>query len=146
MNFGVQMNFIENLLSNLAYVITCSVISPKLYLLLAINLELLGSQSNFDLAAFVEMNKQMLVEIIRRIRDLLIDYLVKRLQEIIGVLAEEIGKKLAVEQIKYYRDLLRRCIECFRMWGRSRYMDFDVDNIDYADILEDDAEPLNNEC
>ena len=68
-NFNVQMNFIENLLTNLAFVITSAVISPKLYLLLGINLQMLGSEPNFDLAAFVEMHKQMIVSIIRSIRD-----------------------------------------------------------------------------
>ena len=146
-NFGIQMNFIENLLSNLAFVITSAVISPKLYLLIAINLQLLGGQSNFDLAAFVEMHKQMIAEIIRRIRDMIIDYLISELKKIIGRLAEEIGQKIAVEQMMYYKELLRRCIECFRR--RSNYLDFNVDNIDYADIITDDedsGETLNNEC
>lgn len=146
-NFGIQMNFIENLLSNLAFVITSAVISPKLYLLIAINMQLLGNQSNFDLAAFVEMHKQMIVAIIREIRDQLIKYLVEQLYKIIGQLAEEIGKLLAIEQIKYYRDLLRKCIECFKLWGRSGYLDFNVDNIDYADILNEESDNVvNNEC
>ena len=146
-NFGIQMNFIENLLSNLAFVITSAVISPKLYLLIAINLQLLGSQSNFDLAAFIEMHKQMIAEIIRQIRDMIIDYLIRELKKIIGRLAEEIGQKIAVEQMMYYKEMLRRCIECFRR--RSNYLDFNVGNIDYADIITDDedsGETLNNEC
>ena len=146
-NFNVQMNFIENLLTNLAFVITSAVISPKLYLLLGINLQMLGSEPNFDLAAFVEMHKQMIVSIIRSIRDKLISLLVEFLQKIVGRLAEEIGKKMAVEQIFYYKELIKRCIECFKMWGRSKYMDFDVDNIDYSDILQEESEePNNNNC
>ena len=146
-NFNVQMNFIENLLTNLAFVITSAVISPKLYLLLGINLQMLGSEPNFDLAAFVEMHKQMIVSIIRAIRDKLISLLVEFLQKIVGRLAEEIGKKMAVEQIFYYKELIKRCVECFKMWGRSKYMDFDVDNIDYADILQEESEePNNNNC
>lgn len=146
-NFNVQMNFIENLLTNLAFVITSAVISPKLYLLLGINLQMLGSEPNFDLAAFVEMHKQMIVSIIRSIRDKLISLLVEFLQKIVGRLAEEIGKKMAVEQIFYYKELIKRCIESFKMWGRSKYMDFDVDNIDYADILQEESEePNNNNC
>jgi len=146
-NFNVQMNFIENLLTNLAFVITSAVISPKLYLLLGINLQMLGSETNFDLAAFVEMHKQMIVSIIRSIRDKLISLLVEFLQKIVGRLAEEIGKKIAVEQIFYYKELIKRCVECFKMWGKSKYMDFDVDNIDYADILQEESEePNNNNC
>ncbi len=146
-NFNVQMNFIENLLTNLAFVITSAVISPKLYLLLGINLQMLGSETNFDLAAFVEMHKQMIVSIIRAIRDKLISLLVEFLQKIVGRLAENIGRKMTVEQIFYYKELIKRCIECYKMWGRSKYMDFDVENIDYADILqEENTEPNNNNC
>ena len=137
-NFNVQMNFIEKLLSNLAYVITSAVISPKLYILLGINLQMLGRESNFDLAGFVDMYKEMLVTIIRKIRDVLIEKLVEKLYEIVGYLAEEIGQKIAIEQILYYKEQIRRCIECFRLWGRERYMDFDVNNIDYADIIQDE--------
>ncbi len=147
-NFNVQMNFIEKLLSNLAYVITSAVISPKLYILLGINLQLLGKESNFDLAGFIEMYKEMLVSIIREIRDVLIQKLVEKLYQIVGYLAEEIGQKMAIEQILYYKELIRRCIECFKLWGMERYMGFDVNNIDYADILQDEKEEVetNKKC
>ena len=142
------MNFIENLLSNLAYVITSAVVSPKLYLLLGINLQMLGSETNFDLAAFMEMHKQMIAAIIRAIRDALIQKLVEKLYKLVGYLAEEIGQKMSIEQILYYKDLLKKCIECFKLWGKDRYMDFDVNNIDYADILQDDTEDAetNKNC
>ena len=147
-NFNAQMNFIENLLSNLAYVITSAVVSPKLYLLLGINLQMLGNETNFDLAAFIEMHKQMIASIIRAIRDALIQKLVEKLYELVGYLAEEIAQKMSIEQILYYKDLLKKCIECFKLWGKSKYMDFDVDKIDYADILQDDTEEAetNNNC
>lgn len=147
-NFNAQMNFIENLLSNLAYVITSAVVSPKLYLLLGINLQLLGNETNFDLAAFIEMHKQMIASIIRTIRDELIQKLVEKLYELVGHLAEEIGQKMSIEQILYYKTLLKKCIECFKVWGKSNYLNFDVNNIDYADILQDDTEEaeINNKC
>lgn len=145
-NFNAQMNFIENLLSNLAYVITSAVVSPKLYLLLGINLQMLGSETNFDLAAFMEMHKQMIAAIIRAIRDALIQKLVEKLYKLVGYLAEEIGQKMSIEQILYYKDLLKKCIECFKLWGKDRYMDFDVNNIDYSDIYEEEDEVENNNC
>ena len=147
-NFNAQMNFIENLLSNLAYVITSSVVSPKLYLLLGINLQMLGNETNFDLAAFIEMHKQMIVAIIRTVRDVLIQKMVEKLYELVGYLAEEIGQKMAIEQILYYKELLKKCIECFKLWGKGSYLGFDVNNIDYADILQDNADEAetNNNC
>lgn len=144
-NFGIQMNFIENLLDSLAYVIVCSVLSPKVYLLLLINLKIIGRETNFDLECFIGQYKQLIADLIRSIRDQLLDYLMREIMIIIGDLVKEITIKLSVEQARYYARLIKRLIGCFRKHGRS--LDFNVDNVDYADILpEEQEEPKNNEC
>jgi len=144
-NFGIQMNFIENLLDSLAYVIVCSVLSPKVYLLLLINLKIIGRETNFDLEGFIGQYKQLIADLIRSIRDQLLDYLMREIMIIIGDLVKEITIKLSVEQARYYARLIKRLIDCFRKHGRS--LDFNVDNVDYADILpEEQEEPKNNEC
>ena len=64
---------------------------------------------------------------------------------IIGDLVKEITIKLSVEQARYYARLIKRLIDCFRKHGKS--LDFNVGNVDYADILpEEQEEPKNNEC
>ena len=144
-NFGIQMNFIENLLDSLAYVIVCSVLSPKVYLLLLINLKIIGRETNFDLEGFIGQYKQLIADLIRSIRDQLLDYLMREIMIIIGDLVKEITIKLSVEQARYYARLIKRLIDCFRKHGRS--LDFNVDNVDYSDILtEEQEEPKNNEC
>ena len=144
-NFGIQMNFIENLLDSLAYVIVCSVLSPKVYLLLLINLKIIGRETNFDLEGFIGQYKQLIADLIRSIRDQLLDYLMREIMIIIGDLVKEITIKLSVEQARYYARLIKRLIDCFRKHGRS--LDFNVDNVDYADILpEEQEEPKNNDC
>ena len=143
-NFGIQMNFIENLLDSLAYVIVCSVLSPKVYLLLLINLKIIGRETNFDLECFIGQYKQLIADLIRSIRDQLLDYLMREIMIIIGDLVKEITIKLSVEQARYYARLIKRLIGCFRKHGRS--LDFNVDNVDYADIYEEQEEPKNNEC
>ena len=143
-NFGIQMNFIENLLDSLAYVIVCSVLSPKVYLLLLINLKIIGRETNFDLECFIGQYKQLIADLIRSIRDQLLDYLMREIMIIIGDLVKEITIKLSVEQARYYARLIKRLIGCFRKHGRS--FDFNVDNVDYADIYEEQEEPKNNEC
>lgn len=144
-NFGIQMNFIENLLDSLAYVIVCSVLSPKVYLLLLINLKIIGRETNFDLEGFIGQYKQLIADLIRSIRDQLLDYLMREIMIIIGDLVKEITIKLSVEQARYYARLIKRLIDCFRKHGRS--LGFNVDNVDYADILpEEQEEPKNNDC
>ena len=144
-NFGVQMNLIENLLNSLAYVIVCSVLSPKVYLLLLINLKIIGRETNFDLEGFIGQYKQLIAELIRAIRDQLLNYLMREIMIIIGDLVKEVTLKLSIEQARYYVRLIKRLIDCFKKHGR--HFDYNIDNIDYADILpSEEEEPKNNEC
>lgn len=144
-NFNVKIHFIENILNNLAYVITSAIVSPKLYLLFEVNLKILGLQSNFSLTDFIDMHRKMIVDCIRSIRDQILAYIVKELMKIIGDLAEQLALAYAIEQAEYYRALIRNLIECLR---RNRgILDFNIDNVDYADIYQEDlGEPANNNC
>lgn len=144
-NFNVKVHFIENILNNLAYVITSAIVSPKLYLLFEVNLKILGLQTNFSLSDFIDMHRKMIVDCIRSIRDQILAYIVKELMKIIGDLAEQLALAYAIEQAEYYRELIRNLIECFR---RNRgILDFNIDNVDYADIYQEDlGEPSNNNC
>ena len=143
-NFGAQMNLIENLLDSLAYVLVCAVLSPKVYLLLLINLKIIGRQTNFDLKGFIDQYRQLIADLIRSIRDQLIEYLMREIMIIIGDLVKEITIKLSIEQARYYARLIKKLIDCFRRHGRD--LDFNIDNVDYADILETAEEPKNDEC
>lgn len=144
LNFGAEINFIENIMNNLAYVITMSILSPKVYLLLAINLQLLGQQTNFNINDFIEMHRQLIVQILRAVRDAIIQYLVDELMKILASLAKEVAVKLTIEQAQYYMRLIKRLIDCFR---RNRgTLGFNIDNVDYADILQEAEEPVNKDC
>lgn len=144
LNFGAEINFIENIMNNLAYVITMSILSPKVYLLLAINLQLLGQQTNFNINDFIDMHRQLIVQILRAVRDALIQYLVDELMKILADLAKEVAVKLTVEQAQYYMHLIKKLIDCFR---RNRNtLDFNIDDVDYADILQEEEEPKEDEC
>ena len=144
LNFGAEINFIENIMNNLAYVITMSILSPKVYLLLAINLQLLGQQTNFNINDFIEMHRQLIVQILRAVRDALIQYLVDELMKILADLAKEVAVKLTIEQAQYYMRLIKRLIDCFRR--RRGTIGFNIDNVDYADILQEEEEPKEDEC
>ena len=145
-NFGAEINFIENVMNNLAYIITSAVLSPKLYLLLAINLKLIGQQTNFNINDFIDKYRQMIVQLIRTFRDQMLNYIVNELMKILSDLSSEIAVKLAVEQAQYYRRLIKRLIDCFKR-ERGSNLGFNIDNVDYADILKDEeTEPIKDEC
>ena len=144
-NFGIQMNFIENILNNLAYTLVMSVLSPKVYLLLLINLKIIGRESNFNLEEFLGQYKQLIADLIRSIRDQLLEYLQRELMMIIGDLVKELTVKLSLEQAEYYARLIKKLIACFKRQRSG--LDFNIDNVDYADILpSEEEEPKNNDC
>lgn len=142
-NINARVNFIENILSNLAYVVTSAIVSPKLYLLFAVNLKIFGLQSNFSLSDFIDMHRKLVVDCIREIRDHIISFIVKELMGIIGELAERLSLGFAIEQAEYYRALMRNLIECFR---RNRgLLDFNIDDVNYADIYQEDLVGSRND-
>lgn len=143
-NFGVQMNFIENLLNNLAYVITNSVLSPKVYLLILVNLEILGKDTNFNLQEFIGKYKQMLADVLRQIRDQLLTFLTNELRKILEKIAVEAAIKMTIEQMEYYNELIRKIIECFK--NKNNGLDFVIDKIDHADIISEEVTEKKKEC
>lgn len=143
-NFGARMNFIENLMNNLAYVITSAVLSPKVYLLILINLEILGKDTNFNLEGFIGQFKQLIATLIRTIRDQLIKYLVDELMKILGNIATEIAVKIGIEQAQYYYRLMKKIIDCFKRKGTM--LDFTIDSVEHADIITEEQTPKNAEC
>lgn len=143
-NFGARMNFIENLMNNLAYVITSAVLSPKVYLLILINLEILGKDTNFNLEGFIGQFKQLIASEIRTIRDQLIEYLNNELKPILDNIKTEIAVKIGIEQAQYYYRLMKKIIGCFKRKGTT--LDFTIDRVEHADIITEEQTPKNAEC
>lgn len=143
-NANLRLNIIENILNSLAYSITMQILSPKIYLIMAINLKILGQEAGFSLSGFIERNRQMVVAILRAVRDAILDYIVRELMKVVGDLASQVAAKLTIEQVMYYRRLIKRLIDCFRS-GRNG-LDFSIDAIEHADIIEQTEEPKNSEC
>ena len=144
-NFGVRMNFIENLMNHLACVITLSVLSPKVYLLILINLKTLGRETNFNLQDFMAMFKQLIASLIRAVRDQLIQYLLNELMKLLATLASDVAARISIEQAAYYARLIKRLIDCFRKRDNNVY-DFNIDDVQHADIIQEEEQPKNAEC
>jgi hypothetical protein len=135
---NLRANFINNLLDTLAYVIVLSVLSPKLYLLMAVNLKIMERDSNFDLATYIESNRNLIVGVIRTIRDEILTLFENWLKEIIGELAMKLATKLTLEQLQYYLRLLASCIRCLSLFGigGGAGLPWNMADVQYADIYE----------
>lgn len=145
--YKAEFNFIENLLTNLTYVITTAVLSPKMYMLIAINMQVVGEQAPLTMKDFIESNKKMIVDIVREIKDLVMKWIRDKILELVGNITDLLSIEIAQEQLTYYRDLLKKMINCFKR-RKTLTNDFDVADVDYADIYgEDFSEELENiEC
>lgn len=132
-------NLLDNILNNLAYVIVCSVISPKLYMMMAINLKLLGQNPNFNIIEFLNCFKQMIISLIKTVKDQLLKILMQELMKLITELTEEVASVIAKEQLNYLMRFVKDCVACFNM-SRGALKDWSPDEVDYADINTDDIE------
>ena len=102
------------------------------------------------LTKFIDENRNLIVECIRMIRDEIVRFLMSELIKALRRIASELAIKMTMEQMEYYRRLLKRILEALRRFRRKN-MDFTVDDIDYADIIDntdDDhlQEVINSWC
>lgn len=143
-SMGFQSNIkngkdlLNQLLDNLAFVIVSAVLSPKVYMLILFNLKVLGQNTSFNLEGFINQYTQLIVNLIRQVRDEIISFLVKKLQEILVEIAKQVAVKISVEQAKYYADLIKRCIACFKSLNSTT--DWTMDNVMHADIENSEIE------
>jgi len=145
---GIEFQFIENILKNLAFAMAMSVLSPKVYLILLINLKIIGRETNFNLTEFLAQYKQLIADIIRLIRDQILKFFQDALMDLLNSLKEQLASLLNLEQVKYWERLLQQLINAFNKFKQLHaVIDFNTDNVDYADILPDNEEqPKNSDC
>lgn len=147
-NAGFKANFIENLLNALMNVITSAVLSPKFFVLILVNSKIAGMATNFSLADFIAMYKQMITGILRTVRDSLLDFLKKELLKIIGNLAAGVALKVVIEQAQYLVELLRKIFACFRKRRKGKG-DEDIDDWTPDDVsadIDNTDSPKNAGC
>ena len=129
----ISGNILDAILDNLAYAIVTAVLSPKVYLLILFNLQVIGKATNFSLEGFINQYTQLITKLLRTVRDQLIQYLMKQLMDLLASIAEQIAVKITVEQARYYAELIKRCIACFRRF-KGQISDWTMDNVQHADI------------
>lgn len=146
--FGLNMSFIDSLMINLCTQLVMAILSPKVYLLILINLELFGMTTNFDLKSFIERFESLIRSIIKSIVDQFMQYLTQEIMKIVEELVQKLIKKLALEQVEMYARLIKQILMHLRMLtscGNSIGWTQDVP--EYADIVasESSQEPID-EC
>lgn len=148
MNGNVGWNFVKQLMENLLTVIVETICSPKVYLAYLINLKMLGKfDTNFNLEKFIKAKGELITAIVQEISDIWADFLLGIFKELSAEVFKMVKQLIAAEQFEDYKKLLRQCLECFKIARSNDYLDFNLDDVDYADILPDDlVSPEENNC
>lgn len=133
-NFGMNVNILEKLLTNLVYALVQNMLSPKIYIIFMLNLKLMGQHEEFDLSKFMQQFKNMISALIKGVRDEILEFFYNEIMKIIGDLAKTLTVKISLEQYQQYVTLLAHCIDCFKI-HRNEY-DWAQDAVDYADITD----------
>ena len=137
--YGIANNLIFSLLNNLITAIVQSLLSPKLLMVIVVNQSMMGGGKweKFNFSNLFKALQDIIVGIVKEVKDLIIDKLWKlvaiRLDPLITITSDEIVK----EQLDSYADVLREIMKyapyIFHFIGGQR-QDTKIDDVDYADI------------
>lgn len=153
----IRYKFVCDLVENLTNAIVNSILTPKVLLLLEVNQRLMGgSWEKFSIRDLMLAMRQVIVAVIREVRDMVLKELLKLAKELLDPIKETILYLIAMEQIESYTDALRELIaNCphlplFSFRFGNKFEDTFIDNVDYADIdagsADEDSQPSTNNC
>ena len=142
-NFG--MNIIYQIIQQIMYAVISSVLSPKVMILIAINSHLMGNELPSSIEEFLKSINNLLVAIVKEIKDLILEelfnFLIKELEPLISLYLS----KLTLETIKYYKELLSNLIDACMSSNNSSVQGV-IDNVNYADIVPQETTPESSIC
>ena len=144
-SFNIRINFIEDLTKNLIRAVVMSLFSPKVFILFAVNNYLLGKPDIINIQGFIAQNKQFITNIVRNIRNVVIQLVVDFLRTLIEPLIAEVTARIGAEAIQYYRDLIVLLLRMCSFRGGSGELDFTLDEVS-PDIVEQQQEPKTDQC
>lgn len=136
---------IELLIKKLICSIVGVILSPKIYLIIMLNLKILERNISFSLLQFIDYFNSMFIEIVKTVRDNIIDFFQKILRSILNDLLSIFKPILLQELYDYYKTLIQQAISCVEL-HRSNNIDWDADSVQYADILDPVTSVNENNC
>ena len=151
---GVEYNFAFDLIENLTMAIVSAVLSPKVLMLLEVNQQMMGGTwEKFSMADLIRAMQDVIVSIIKEIRDLIIQELLKLVLKQLEPLISALSGILLREQLENYADIIQDIIRnCPFIWFNfgNRDQGTKLDTVDYADIdvsaTKENEQPNTNNC
>lgn len=161
--FSFGLDIIFKLLQETITQIVMQVLSPKVAILFKVNSEIMGNLDpeepnwgKFDSwEAFLKNFRNLVTQLIKEIKEMIIKQLYKWLMEQIQPLLELFVSKIMLETIRYYRELIAQLIgACGFAFGDGLGLgnggnnEYAIDNVNYADIVpvQDNPNVKTNGC
>lgn len=149
--YGIEFGFVFDLIENLVLAIVNAVLTPKVLLLLEVNRQIMGGNwKAFTIEDLLKAMQGLIISIIKEVRDLVIQELLKLVLKYLQPLKEMIESILLREQIENYtaaiNDIIRNCPVIWFEFGNQN-LETKLDTVDYADIdvssTRADDKPIN---
>ena len=152
--FDVEFNFIFDLIEALTTAIVNSILSPKVLMLLEVNQKIMGGTwEKFTLKDLIQALRAIIVAIVKEIRDMVIQELLKLVVNPLEPIKQMLDSILLREQLENYSDAILEIIRNSPfIWFRfsNKYEDTKLDTVDYADIdtshNKEGEQPSTNKC
>lgn len=144
--FSFGLNFIKDFIQQTVTQIVLQVLTPKVAILYQINAAIMGSEVD-NLKSwedFMRNFQNVLLNVIRQIKDIIVEELYKYVMEKLQPLLSLMIEKIALETVMYYKELIEQLLlSCVPNLSLSKNMV--IDNVNYADITtEATPEDYNN--
>lgn len=152
--YSIQYSFVFDLIENLVMAIMNAVLSPKVLMLLEVNQRLMGGTWKMLTKEDLLRAMSTIIEaIVKEIRDLILQELLKLLMKQLQPIVELIGSIVIRERLEYYSEVINNILKnCPFIWFSfgSQLLETKLDTVDYADIdvssTKKGEKPTTNPC
>lgn len=144
LTFGYDTGLLAALLRAIIYPIVRVIFSPKVMLMFQINAQVMGNTFP-SLRDFIYGLFTILKNIIKQIKDLLLEEIYKWVIEKIKPLLQLFTTKVMLETLSEYRALLEIMLDCI-FWFKRNPVLTAIDDVNYADIIPSKNSPDDNKC
>jgi len=153
--YDVEYSFVFDLIENLILAIMNAILSPKVLMLLEVNQRLMGGTwKKFTVEDLIKAMRSIIEAMVKELRDLLIQELLKLLMKQLHPLIELMGSIVIRERLEYYaeviNDIIKNCPLIWFSFGGGQQLETKLDTVDYADIdvssTKKGEQPTTNPC
>ena len=137
--FNVRFNLITDFVEQLTSLLIETILTPKVLMLFEVNETIMGGKwQKLSVKDLIKSMRDIIVAIIKEIRDLIIQELLKLLLKVLSPIIAVLLSSLVREQLEAYAEAIDEIIRnCPRIWfsfGRNENSETKLDVVDYADI------------